>query len=193
LQKSTAFEQGSLAFADHCNCDPRRIETFIKINVSLLHRRYNLGDTMKPSSSYLSETIETHYILPVETTAQSSNPLDRFLQFRQSTLNRSIKDTVGLIYQREDLKQRNLYQLLMTECDIDTKLANTEVWDFGVNPVIDKRRAILEKELLDIDKERRKEEVAAWKDTLTLKGDLRELLNQLYKEQSRKELLYQGR
>jgi len=148
---------------------------------------------MEYNRCYLPETAQSRYISLVERPSQRRDLLDRFLQSKQTTLNRSIKDVVGLIYQREELKQRNLYELLMTECNIGTKLANTEVWDFGVNPVIDKRRAILEKELLDIDKERRKEEVAAWKDTLTLKSDLRELLNQLYKEQSRKELLYQGR
>jgi hypothetical protein len=147
---------------------------------------------MKPYTSNLSETAQTHYTQPVVAPAQCSDPLDRFLRYKQLTLNRSIRDVVGLIFQREHLKQRNLYQLLTTECDISTKLVNTDVWEFGVNPVIDKRRAILEKELLHIDKERRKEEIAAWKDTLTLKRDLRDLLNQLYKDQSRREPLYRG-
>lgn len=124
--------------------------------------------------------------LPVRSFSPNPNqdPLDQFLQAKHTNRTRSIEDVEALIEQRDHLKQSNLYGILLNECQVLTKIHEMEHFDFAVNPLVEKRRATFEKELLDFDKQRRMEEVAAWKDTLTLKSDLRELLQELYKNQA---------
>lgn len=118
------------------------------------------------------------------------DPLERFFHAKRTNHNRSIEDIVALIEQREKLRERNLYQILLNECQVLTRMHEIEHWSFAANPLIETRRSICEKELLDFDKQRRLEEVAAWKDTLTLKSDLRELLQELYKDQTQRALTY---
>jgi len=124
--------------------------------------------------------------------SQSSDPLDNFFQARRVNLGRSVEDIIGLIEQRERIKERNLHRITLGECEINSKLHNLENWYLGVNPVVDKRRAIFEKELLDFEKQKRWEDTAAWKDILSLKNDLRGVVQELYKEQTKQKLLYGG-
>ena len=122
----------------------------------------------------------------------SNDPLDNFFQAKRINLARSAEDITGLIEQRERIKKRNLYKITLGECEINSKLHNLENWYLGVDPVIDKRRAIFEKELLDFEKQKRWEETTAWKDILSLKNDLRGVVQELYKEQTKQKLLYGG-
>jgi len=131
--------------------------------------------------------------IPVDSYPSNSNdPLDNFFQAKRVNLARSVKDIAGLIEQRERIRERNLYMIVLGECEINSKLHNMENWYLGINPVIDKRRAIFEKELLDFEKQKRLEETAAWKDILSLKNDLRGVVQELYKEQTKQKLLYGG-
>jgi hypothetical protein len=120
---------------------------------------------------------------------RSSDPLHHFLQTKRTNLTRSIKTIVNLIEQREMLHEHNLYKIEQSECEIQNKLLQIDHWIIGFNPVIDKRRSALEKELLDFEKQKRQEKVAAWKDVLSLKNQLIDLSRDLYKEQNMKNLL----
>ena len=120
------------------------------------------------------------------------DPLDNFLQARRINLSKSVKEISRLIDQREKIKERNLYKIVIGECEINSKLFNLENWYLGVDPVIDKRRATFERDLLDFGKQKRMEETAAWKDILSLKNDLRGVIQDLYKEQTKQGLLYGG-
>jgi len=186
-------------------------ENYINRTDLLLFRRNKPGDIM--SQPYIfpdeyknysnrfhntrpkSKSIETSY-LPIDSVKLYSkgafDPLESFLQARQYNLSKSAEDLTKLIDQREKIKERNLYKISLGECNINSKLLNLENWYLGVNPVIDKRRAIFEKELLDFEKQKRMEETAAWKDILSLKGDLRQVVQDLYKEQSKQSLLHGG-
>ena len=73
-----------------------------------------------------------------------------------------------------------------------TKLHNMEHWYIGRDPIMDKRRMLFEKELLDFDKQKRMEKITAWKDTLLLKKDLRVIVTELYKEQSKQKMIDGG-
>jgi len=151
---------------------------------------FNRNQHRKPESK-----IDTNY-LPIDSIKQYSkctyDPLDSFLKSRQINLSKSAEDLTKLIDQRKKIKERNLYKISLGECEINSKLHNLENWYLGVNPVVDKRRAIFEKEILDFEKQKRMEETAAWKDILSLKSDLRQVIQDLYKEQSKQNLLYGG-
>jgi len=85
-----------------------------------------------------------------------------------------------------------MYAIALGECELLTKLHNLEPWYLGTDPVIDKRKAVLEKELLEFARQKRNEETAAWKDILSLKGELRGTTQDLYKEQIKQRLLSYG-
>lgn len=123
---------------------------------------------------------------------QTEDPLDHFFQAKRVNLAKSMKDIVGLIDNRESIKDRNLYSIALGECELTTKLHNMEHWYVGKDPVMDKRRAQFERDLLEFDRQKRFEEVSAWKDTLLLKKDLRTILTELYKEQSKQKIIYGG-
>ena len=142
-----------------------------------------------------AEEKETSY-LPISSTdlypSHSKDPLDNFFQAKRVNLTRSVEDITGLIEQREKIKERNLYKIVIGECEINSRLFNLENWYLGVDPVIDKRRATFERDLLDFGKQKRMEETAAWNDILSLKNDLRGVVQDLYKEQIKQGLLYGG-
>lgn len=119
-----------------------------------------------------------------------SNPLGQFFQVKRHSLLRSFYDITGLIEERKKLKDQNLYQIALGECEVLTRMHRLDDWLEGLNPGVDKRRSGLEKDLLDFGRQKRSEEVATWKDVLLLKKDLRELVNEMYKEHSKQSLVY---
>ena len=129
---------------------------------------------------------------PSGLTMKSKDPLDNFFQAKRVNLARSLEEISDLIDHRERIKERNLYAIALGECELLTKLHNLELWYLGTDPVIDKRKAVLERELLEFDRQKRMEETAAWKDVLTLKGELRGITQDLYKEQSKQNIFSYG-
>jgi hypothetical protein len=92
---------------------------------------------------------------------------------------RSFYDITALIDERKKLKEQNLYQIAQGECEVLTRMHRLDDWLEGINPGVDKRRSGLEKDLLDFGRQKRTEEVSAWKDVLMLKKDLGKLLNDM--------------
>jgi hypothetical protein len=129
---------------------------------------------------------------PSEFSDKSKDPLDNFFQAKRVNLVRSVEEISDLIDHRERIRERNLYAIALGECELLTKLHNLEPWYLGTDPVIDKRKAVLERELLEFDRQKRIEVTSAWKDVLTLKGELRSFTQDLYKEQSKQQLFSYG-
>jgi len=141
----------------------------------------------KPSGTNIGLSVD-----PSGITVRSKDPLDNFFQAKRVNLAQSLEEISDLIDHRESIKERNLYAIALGECELLTKLHNLESWYLGTDPVIDKRKAILERELLEFDRQKRMEETAAWKDVLTLKGELRGITQDLYKVQSKHNLFLYG-
>ncbi len=162
------------------------------------HKNSYLIDQSKQSDSYSISTkssLNDLYQLDASLKNRpllSADPLDNFFQAKKVNLARSMKDIVGLIDNREMIKKRNLYGIALGECELMTKLHNMEHWYIGRDPIMDKRRMLFEKELLDFDKQKRMEKITAWKDTLLLKKDLRVIVTELYKEQSKQKMIDGG-
>jgi len=171
------------------NCFSKMNHPDIKLDEYYLNRfkgSYTKPQVDKKEISYMP-------ISPIDLYFYNSNDhLDNFFQAKRVNLARSVEDIIDLIEQREKIKERNLYNITLGECEINSKLLNLENWYLGVDPVIDKRRATFERELLDFEKQKRMEETAAWKDILSLKNDLRGVVQELYKEQTKQKLFYGG-
>jgi cyclopropane fatty-acyl-phospholipid synthase-like methyltransferase len=62
-------------------------------------------------------------------------------------------------------------------------------WGLGYNTGVDVKRNMLEKQLTDFRKEKRKTELQCWEDIISLKKDLRKILEEYKALLNRKELL----
>ena len=116
-------------------------------------------------------------------------PLDQFLDRKKRFAAHSVQDILGLIYERESLRYDMTDAINQERCYIKGKLLETGQWITGLNPQLDKSRGQLEKNILALDQEIRREEVACWRDTTRLKTELREALREFDQEKHKTGLL----
>ena len=122
------------------------------------------------------------------------DPLANFLYGKQRFLNWSAKDIVGLVYDRQQLHREQTDGIEQQKMSINSSLLSLTEWHVGANPAIDRRRDSLESQVQSLERERRTQEVAAWRDTTRLRADLREILGELAAEERKWSLLggYEG-
>ena len=147
---------------------------------SIDHASNPLGN---PSSTPL-DVITNEFLQPT-----STDPLDQFLSHKRRFLAQSVEDILGLIYEREQLKYDNHQKIDFDSTKIGTRLFEVDYWRAGSNPNIDKVRSNLERELFAMEKEKRMEEVACWRDIARLRTDLREVMREVSQETRRTNLL----
>jgi len=97
--------------------------------------------------------------------------------------------TKHLIYDREKLKYENLRRIDYDSCKVRTSILQISSWEVGADPQLEKVRMGLEGEALGLEREKRAEEVACWRDTTRLKEGLREVVERLWQDRRREELL----
>jgi len=107
------------------------------------------------------------------------DPLAHFLYGKQRFLSWSARDIVGLVYERQQLHRQQMEGIEGQKLSLNSSLLSLEGWQVGANPAIDRRRDSLESQVQSLERERRTQEVAAWRDTARLRADLREVLGEL--------------
>lgn len=123
---------------------------------------------------------------------KSIDPLESFFAGKKEFLVKSVREIMGLIYEREHLKDENIRGIDYDECHTKTRLFEIDHWHPGVNPGIDRIRTNIERELLACEREKRMEEVACWRDVCRQKSDLREVMRDLEREVDRQSLISGG-
>lgn len=116
-------------------------------------------------------------------------PIDRFLNAKKEVLQTSCKGIKDQIYARLDLRDKNLYEIDQRIGRADSILDQLDIFELGALPVIDKRKAFIEKELIAFEQERRFEQVACWRDVSRLQGQLLELQRQIDSQDNRQKLI----
>ncbi len=155
----------------------------------------SLSSCPRPSESSAPLLAEDGVYSPVDAlldgvrSVPAVDPLDRFMTAKKRFLARSTQDILGLIYERETLKYENIRRMLYESAHIGGQLRNLGDWTIGSFKDIDKTRSQLEKEIAGLEKERRGEEVSAWRDIIRLKTDLREVLKEFNHEKEKEGLL----
>ena len=146
-----------------------------------------------PSENHLHEPSSTLASVSKPRVPSSSyfggDPLESFLSAKRQILAKSALDVLGLIYDREQLHREQVGHIELEECKVGTGLLEIEGWAVGTDPGIDRRRDSLEGHLLSLSRERRSQEVATWRDTARLRGDLRTILGELESEARKWSLL----
>jgi len=121
----------------------------------------------------------------------SSNALDRILTGKKQFAAKTTQEILGLIYQREEIRYDHARAIDYESMQLKEKLFETGTWQTGLNPQLDKTRGQLQRELGGLERERRMEEVACWRDTTRLRENLREALRD-FDQEKRKEQLITG-
>lgn len=117
------------------------------------------------------------------------DPLYSFFESKQRMLGNSVRDVVGLIGERQHIKDQNLYKIEYDICKVITKLYELDHWPPETNFSVERKKGQFEKELLTFEREKRMEEVSCWRDVTRLRGELRELMTDVYGEQRRQQLI----
>jgi len=120
----------------------------------------------------------------------SGDPLDLFLGRKREFLVKSVEEILSLIDDREKLKYENLRRIDYDTCKVRTGILQISSWEVGADPQLEKVRMGLEGEVLGLEREKRAEEVACWRDTTRLKEGLREVVERLWQVKGRDDLLY---
>lgn len=117
---------------------------------------------------------------------KSDDPLGQFLTAKKRVLGQSAEDLLSLIYERQGMKYDNTRQLMYESAHLGSQLLQLGDSTFGAFKDVDKTRLGLEKDIAGLERERRMEEISCWKDITSLKGELRETM-QDFNMEKRKE------
>ena len=123
--------------------------------------------------------------------SEGSDAVDNLLASRLEGLQQNIQRIRYQLDRREELKRQNIYEIDREMMKRKTELFECEKWMPGTNKIIERRRGDLEKQLQQMQKEKRLEEVASWRDHQRLLKDLREIMDD-YRDVFRRRDLVSG-
>ena len=119
------------------------------------------------------------------------DPLNRFLNSKKESLTTVAKSILEQMYERTAIRNQNFYEIEQRVSRAHSILDQLETIYLGVDPVTDKRKAILQQELIAFEQERRFEAVSCWRDISRLKLQLGEI-GQLLDNHASRERLIEG-
>ncbi|NVM02105.1 MAG: hypothetical protein HWN67_07200, partial [Candidatus Helarchaeota archaeon] len=100
-----------------------------------------------------------------------STTLDSFFKDKLELNELHVSSLVSQIYKRNDIKKENLYRIDKDMMKCQTKIFEIEHIPKWYNRNITTTRNTLEKEILDLEKEKRAEYVSWWRDLVLIKRD----------------------
>ena len=113
--------------------------------------------------------------------------VDHFIKQKQQVILSKILMLNSEIYQRHSLKGENLYHI-----NLDQLTCRNLIYNMGED-VMDKRRIELERKIIDLEQEKRREKGNYFRDILFLRKELRgSLIEKLEEEQKASLLINQG-
>ena len=151
----------------------------------------------QPSPSSIDYLVNANYHEPevvgriggLKTLVSAEDPLDRFLNSKQESLTETTKGIMEQIHERLTIRDSNFYEIDQRISRAHSILDTLSIFYLGANMVVDKRKAIIEKELIGFEQERRFEAVSCWRDTSRLKLQMAEIGQQIDSHVSREQLI----
>ena len=117
------------------------------------------------------------------------DPLAQFLSSKREFLNKSLDEIVALINEREQIRNSNIYQIEKDICKVHTNMLNLPWQRYNINFDNDKVYHRLQQLVMALNREKRAEDVACWKDVTHLKSYLRESLRESEQEKRKQAIL----
>jgi hypothetical protein len=138
--------------------------------------------------NYLSTSLPEAYKSKTE---KSGNIVEEIFGDKVQSLRATIDSILAQIEERKTLRKSNLHGILQGECKCDTELMQLEdrIGFSNAGPGTDKARATIQKELLNLERERRFEEVSCWRDLVFLRKELLNTLREYQTAVRRQEML----
>lgn len=128
-------------------------------------------------------------------TKNSEDIVGEIFEDKLHALKTTIESILAQIEQRKKFTKNNLLSLLRGECKCDTELMQLEdklKYSGAAGPGADKAKATAQKELLNLERERRFEGVSCWRDLVFLRKELVNTLSE-YKTALRKQAMLSGK
>jgi hypothetical protein len=156
-----------------------------------------------PSVQPISPTQDKYETLPEENSSgwltsditgsgsRGSDTIDDLLASKLEGLHQNIQHIQYQLDNREKLKKQNIYDIDKEMMKSKTELFECENWMPGSNSLIERRRTDLKKQLQQMQKEKRLEQVASWRDQQRLLKDLRDIVDD-YRNAFRRKSLVSG-
>ena len=119
---------------------------------------------------------------------ESYDPLSQFFTGKKVFLDQSVEELVGVIDERQHLRDNIAYKIDYESTQSRTRLFQLDLFDTGSNPSVDKIRTNIHHELLNFEKEKRMEDVACWRDVNRIKTELRHAVRELEQEKRKQDL-----
>jgi hypothetical protein len=154
-----------------------------------VHPQYCIG-TLNAASSSQSSLATAANTARSLATSNGADPIDSFLSEKTRILKTAIRQVLEHIAERESLRDEMVAQINDQQCDAKGRLYR--VAPYGDAPLTigdPRRRSAIEKELTDLEGEKRREMVSAWKDISTLRKELRERFIEYLEERQRQRVL----
>ncbi len=102
-----------------------------------------------------------------------SGTLEDLLEEKLRSLSEILNGIKHDIESRGDVSNNIIYQIGKHYCYLKTKLFELYTWGFGRSQIIENRRSKLERQLDNLNQEKRGEEVRCWQDIAVLKKEFR--------------------
>jgi len=179
---------------------PQNPLLFSSFYSSIPYNRYHHSAFSSPAVSDSAAPLETRADPPAGddvlealthdiTTPPPGDSIDAFFTAKRTFAARSVEDILTSLYQRETLKYDNLHDIDYQSANLRTRLFEIQRWRLGLNPQMERVRFQVEKELADLEGEKRKETVECWRDVTRLKTDLRDALREFGQQKRTADLL----
>lgn len=143
--------------------------------------KYVYANYKRPSSNYNHDTYGT------SSEGYDDFSMAHFVQNKQETIQSRMKLLYDEIEHRHQLKDKNIYQINWDQC-----ACKSLIYTMGED-VFDKKRLELERKILDLEQEKRREEASFFRDISFLNKELRDtLIERLEEKQKASLVLGQG-
>jgi len=144
----------------------------------LYPQRYMMKDAYQSLLSPASDSSQS-----LEQSVLNVPSVEELMLNRGEVIDSHLRMLISDIYQRHKLQENNLYHIDLDQCACKTLIYRMppSMWD--------KKRMDVERKIIDLEQEKRREQTEYFRDILFLKKELRETLIKKLEEQQRLALL----
>jgi hypothetical protein len=177
------------AFSSHYFLDSQLAQSPVSPPLGFCHPSQSSIDYLVSSANL--EPNQAGRKLNLPSIVIDQDPLNRFLDSKKESLTTVAKSILVQMYERTAIRNQNFYEIDQRVSRDHSILDQLETIYLGMDPVVDKRKAILQQELIAFEQERRFEAVSCWRDISRLKLQLGEI-GQLLDNHASRERLIEG-
>lgn len=141
--------------------------------------------------TYYTSNSFDDYELPHRDSYAASSVSGDFEELKQDQIRKSIDDIVQLIDERTKVREQNLSKIEESILEAENNILQWDNFQPGMNKAIDKMKADMNREVFNLEKQKRDEHSHFWKDTLKLREQLNYLTSK-YTELKARTLFTEG-